>query len=240
MAAFVLRPDQPVVRVELGAVGAIRDAVVVWREQFAREHHDPDADTHAVADPAGSLRRLVWDKLAGTLGDAKTVLISPDGVLNQLPWAALPGKEPDSYLLEEGFAFAIVPVPRLLPELLASHARPLDKDSSLALLMVGDVDYGATPGVPAESVAVRAPRATRNSNPGLNSTPRGWKFWPYKTRFRRPIRTSAVEALRKATATEERVRAMAQKCRYMHFATHGYFADGRRQLATAAESRTTS
>ncbi len=45
------------------------------------------------------------------------------------------------------------------------------------------------------------------------------------------------QSLRKDKATEQRVRDLAPTCRYMHFATHGYFADGRLRSTTAAESR---
>ena len=53
--------------------------------------------------------------------------------------AALPGKEPGTYLLE-GRAVAVVPVPQLLPELLASGQSAALPPS---LLAVGEVDYGA-------------------------------------------------------------------------------------------------
>ena len=43
----------------------------------------------------------------------KTVLVSPDGALGQVPLAALPGKEPNTYLIEER-SIAVVPVPRML------------------------------------------------------------------------------------------------------------------------------
>ena len=41
------------------------------------------------------------------------MLVSPDGPLGQIPLAALPGKEPNSYLIEER-SIAVVPVPRML------------------------------------------------------------------------------------------------------------------------------
>ncbi len=206
LAAFVLRHDQPIVcRVELGSVPAVRDAVVF----VARAIRAPSITTPMPTLTPSPIRRAScggwwWDKLAGTLGDAKTVLISPDGVLSQLPWAALPGGKPDTYLLEEGYAFAIVPVPRLLPELLATHARAIDLSVNPALALVGDVDYGAAPGVPVESVAVRsAPRED------------GVQLWPKLDATRMEILAvqdsfanadpdDRSQALRKDKATEER------------------------------------
>ena len=47
------------------------------------------------------MRRLVWDRLRPHLGDARRVLIVPDGALSLVPFAALPTGE-RSYLLETG------------------------------------------------------------------------------------------------------------------------------------------
>ena len=77
------------------------------------------------------------------LGDAQRVLISPDGATARFPWPALPGKEPGSYLIEQ-VAIAVVPVPRLLPELLAEQKQADPKDANkpvpATLLLIGDVD----------------------------------------------------------------------------------------------------
>ena len=48
-----------------------------------------------------ALRRLVWDPLADSIGDARMVLIVPDGALGLVPFAALPVGQ-RSYLLETG------------------------------------------------------------------------------------------------------------------------------------------
>ena len=50
---------------------------------------------------AAELHRRLWKPLQPHLVDAKTVLIAPDGILNQFPFAALPGQRPGSYLLED-------------------------------------------------------------------------------------------------------------------------------------------
>ena len=94
-------------------------------------------------DPAVDLRRLVWDKLQPHLQGVKIVLISPDGVTAQFPWLALPGEKPGTYLIND-VAIAIVPVPRMLPEMFA-RSNPADKSPQAApsLLLVGDVDFAA-------------------------------------------------------------------------------------------------
>ncbi len=51
------------------------------------------------------------------LAGVRVVLISPEGPLNSLPVGHIPGSSPGTFLIQE-YAFAIVPVPQLLPELL--------------------------------------------------------------------------------------------------------------------------
>ena len=239
-------PISRCVRLELGSVTDIRDAVVSWREHFAREHHDPDGETQAVADPAGVLRRMVWERLVGTLGETKTVLISPDGVLSQLPWAALPGSKPDTYLLEEGFAFAIVPVPRLLPELLATHARPIDTAKNPALALVGDVDYGAAAGRLAprsdDPAASRwrcgRPRARTASQPWPKLDATRMEILAVQDSFSNADPDERSQSLRKAKATEERVRAAGSQMP-LHALRHARLFCRRpaQRSTTAAESR---
>ncbi len=149
LAAFILRRDQPVARIELGPMDPIAHAVDEWRKSYGLVA--PGKASH----PGSELRRLLWEKLESHLQDAHTVLISPDGALARCPWAALPGKGPGSYLIEER-AVAVVPVPQLLPELLASRQ---PTTSTASLLAVGEVDYGAVPGRPVQFAERRsAPR----------------------------------------------------------------------------------
>jgi CHAT domain-containing protein/Tfp pilus assembly protein PilF len=128
--AFVLRPDQLPVRVELGAAAPIDAAVAAWRRDLARR---PDSAA------ASTLRRLVWDPLARHLpADTRTVVLAPDGALTQLPWPALPGDRPSSVLLED-YAFGVVPNgPFLLDRLTAT---PEPEPNPGLLLAVGGVQY---------------------------------------------------------------------------------------------------
>ena len=73
--------------------------------------------------PGSSAPEKLWEPLLAHLGSIQTVLISPDGPLCWFPWAALPGRDPDQYLIEEGIQVAVIPVPQLIPELLAAHGR---------------------------------------------------------------------------------------------------------------------
>ena len=148
LAAFVVRPDG-ITRVELGPVKTVATAVDGFRQTLNRVH----PTTGQADDPAVVLRKTIWEPLTPHLKGAKQVLIGPEGPLSRLPFAALPGSDPDKYLIEE-IALAVVPVPRMLPELLAP--RPPRGDSLPSLLAVGDVDFDA---VPPAAVAVAEPVA---------------------------------------------------------------------------------
>src|SRR5205823_2323949 len=106
------------------------------------------APPSGVTDPGAELRKRLWEPLAQHLDGVQVVLVSPDGPLNGLPLAALPGSQAGTFLIHE-YAFATVPVPQLLPELLrGGPGRPADPAS----LVVGDIDFDALPG------PARAPR----------------------------------------------------------------------------------
>ncbi|MBY0228408.1 MAG: CHAT domain-containing protein [Gemmataceae bacterium] len=124
--AWVLRRDAPTVRIDLGHSASIEDSVKRWRA--ALEKGGDDAGARAF------LRRFVWMPLEKHLAGASAVVVSPDGALARLPFAALPGTK-SAYLLEE-VALAVLPVPQALPEMLA----PVEGKRSL--LAVGDVDFG--------------------------------------------------------------------------------------------------
>jgi hypothetical protein len=80
LVAFVVVKDREVVRVELGAVEPIAQAVAAWRK--------PMQTLSAVDDRAAAqLRTLLWDKLAPSLAGCETVLISPDGYCARCPGA---------------------------------------------------------------------------------------------------------------------------------------------------------
>jgi CHAT domain-containing protein/tetratricopeptide (TPR) repeat protein len=216
--AFVLRPDC-LERVELGPAEPIAAAVDAW---LALLTGTPAA--RAGNDPAATLRRLLWLPLEKHLQGVKTVLLSPDGALGRLPWAALPGSQPDHYLIED-LTLAVLPVPQLLPELMASG--PNRAGHEPALLLVGDVDYGAAPGSSVAQLDRRS--AARGSRPGALKA-----FEPLpgtrhevlavRDSFERRFPGRPVHLLREGQATEEALRQQGPQHSYLHLATHGFFA----------------
>lgn len=240
LLAFVVRPGQDLVRVDLGPVHLIADAVERWRTTHGgRDQVD--------SDDAQRLRRLVWQPLEHHLAGAKTVLVSPDGPLRRLPLGALPGSKPGSYLLEEK-AFAVIPVPLLLPELVAgetsmaaagSGAPPQADDprQTPSLLLVGDVDFGT-------ALATAA-------DPGTGRTaPRGGALLTYRPLpatqgeilvvrdlFEQRFPMGQTRMLRKSQATEAALRQQAPLHRYLHLATHGFFAPPELRSALAPDPK---
>ena len=215
LVAFVVRRDKPIERIELGSTAAIAGFIDAWRRNFGAH------GTESAADPGRELRRLVWDRIEPKLGGAKTVLISPDGATTRFPWPALPGNKPGSYLIDD-VAIAIVPVPRLLPELLAAE-QPKTTDAP-SLLLVGGVDFGADPG---RIVDLAIDRGAARGYGTLQWQPlpgTAAEVAAVKAAFAQRYPQHAPMEIIGAAATKDAVRSDMTLCRFLHFSTHGFFA----------------
>jgi CHAT domain-containing protein len=213
--------------VDLGPAKAVQEAIERWLPAL-RRHYRAEGDAQLGAE----VRKLVWDKLKGHLIGAKVVLVSPDGALSRVPFAALPGSKEGSYLLEE-VALAVVPAPQLLPELLAP--RPDEGGIEPSLLLVGDVSYDAAGGA-AVADSRSAPRAGTLFSLGPLAETRV-EITTLRDSFEERFPGGRVQMLRKTQATEEAVRKQAPKHRYLHLATHGFFAPKELRSALSAASR---
>ena len=221
IVAFVVVANRPVVRIELGPALPITEAAEQWRETYGRGSLGNTA--------AQRLRNQVWVPLEPHIVGAKFVLISPDGALARLPWAALPGSKPQSYLLEE-WNTAILPVPQYLPELLRAdddegQAMPEQRN----LLLIGGVDYDADfKTAPAVQVAKKlfGRKPVRSAD---------WKaFGPLEgtvgeiavieRMYRGYWGGEGLTTLERSAADEDRFYREAPHHRYLHVATHGFFA----------------
>ena len=211
LIAFAVRNSETVAEVELGPVAPIAKAIDRWRSCLGVWKGPADED------PGLILRPVLWDPLAAHCGDATIVLVSPDGVLSQLPFAALPGDKSGQFLLHR-YAFATIPVPQLLPQMFAGVA-----DTSPSLLLVGGVDYGGPHGETdnegvSRTVDRSASLADFKSLPGtlreIQSVDRG---------FHRKHRSGQSQVLEHDGATEEAFRRLAPKHLWLHLSTHGFF-----------------
>ena len=213
LVAFIVKPLGSVQLVPLGAAQPLYAAVDAWRGTYGGAHEQGSPQ---------SLRRLLWEPLAAHVGNAQTLLISPDGGLGRFPWPALPVDEAGQYLIER-MGVAVVPVPQLIPALAASSA---GEPAQSSLCLVGDVDFGAEAGSSSDQLAARTAAGGRagvlRKWPALPATRAEILAVGDSFETRHP--GSRVEVLRKANATEQQLRQFAAKSRFLHLATHGFFA----------------
>jgi hypothetical protein len=150
-------------------------------------------------------------------------------------------------LIEER-AFAVVPVPRLLPDLLGtgqSSPGPVARPPSL--LVIGDVDFDAAPGkldlriAESPGSAVVIGTAPLNRAGALGQWSRlpgaGAESAAIQKLFRQRFPDAAFTELTGSQATEGTLRTDAPRHRYLHFATHGFFAPASLKSILATASR---
>jgi len=171
------------------------------------------------ADPAQVLRHRLREPVRKYLEPAKLVLYSPDGALGRLPFAALPSLDGKRYLIEDCLVVAVT-APQLLTEYAAPPAAPAP--DAAGLLLVGGLDFDApastTVGTARSVAATGKTRPTWAALPGTAAEAKeiGAAF--------RGTRSREARTLDAGTATEEAVRAAVPNYRYLHIATHGFFA----------------
>jgi CHAT domain-containing protein/Tfp pilus assembly protein PilF len=226
MVAFVVRPGRPVARIELGAVAPITNAIDAWRPVLISREAAP-----TINDAAAALRHLIWDPLEAHLAGITSVLVSPDGPIGQVPLGALPGKQPGRYLIEER-SIAIVPVPRMFASDMSTGgpgqvAVPTQADSPPAQLLAGDINYGDEPGAGADRGASRSAAISTRAGflpnfAHLDATRD--EILAVRDSFERRFPNARADVLREGGATESAFRREAPGHRYIHLATHGYFA----------------
>jgi CHAT domain-containing protein len=213
--AFVVTKDK-VSWLDLEEAEPIERAVSAWREAITGGQDVPP-------ELPAKVRQLVWGKVRKELpGPVKRVYLCPDLALCRVPWAALPGDQPNTVLLEE-YALATVPhavflLDRLWPQD-ATPKRPAD------VLAIGGVAYDAALPAP-DTVAVnrRAPLLKLGQQ-------LGWAALPGAAAEVQGVRGAArkkdlvCRTLEQEEATTSAVLTALPKARLAHLATHGFFAD---------------
>jgi CHAT domain-containing protein/Tfp pilus assembly protein PilF len=225
IAAFVVRADGKVDRVELGASRTIDKAVTAWRKTYGL--------AAGRRDVGHELRQLIWEPLEAKLGGVETVLVSPDGSLGQLPWGALPGAKTGTFLIEER-AIAVIPVPHMLPELL-SEKPPSGPPASM--LLVGDVEYDADPGKPSElTPQLLADNRTRGGGLHFMKLANAEAEMSSIKESYQKVSAASATTLDLQSATEAAFQQQAPRHAWIHMITHGFFAPAElsKRLAGAA------
>src|SRR5919106_146165 len=137
--AFVLTPDNQVRMVDLGDAQQIDTKIITTLETI----YDPDywldleGYSHRADAALSELYRLLFQPLAPAVGSHQQLLVSPDGELNKVPFAAL--RAPDGRYLVETHTVSYVASGR---DLLRGDSAAT---SSVDLLLLANPAYGAPP-----------------------------------------------------------------------------------------------
>jgi CHAT domain-containing protein/tetratricopeptide (TPR) repeat protein len=208
--------------VKLGPAEPIDRAIADWRSELsARVSPSPGA-----GGPSARLRRLVWDPIERHLRDGRTIVIIPDQALTRVPWPALPGSEPGTFLLDR-YAITTAPHGQGAIDILSRNHDPAGEPR---LLLLGGADYDGVPAAPADAaqLAHAGTRGLARSNEA--GTRSGWSALPgtlaevdaLRTLWGRP---ATLTLLTGSQASEPRLRRAMPRNRFIHLATHGFFAD---------------
>jgi CHAT domain-containing protein len=236
VCAWVLRPEAELVRVELGPAEPLRALVEDFLlDAVARRGRAVEAAEATRAEDA--LRERLWLPLAGALGDASLVIVSPDGFLGSLPLEMLTD-ERGQHLIEAR-AFCYLQDASSLVDLV--RRPPPERIDSLVL--VGDLDYDA----PREGAAVLASARPDGLRGALRSL---WLPLPESGREVETLAELARRFLEPAPRTlvlggpdvsEQRLEDALPGADVVHLATHGFFQpEGAPSAWDAARERSTA
>lgn len=216
--ALVKKSDQSVNLIDLGPADKIEKAISKWRKPIENANSNNRsldvAEQNSMKLVGAELRKLLWEPVEHQLAESELVIVSPDGALGRLPLIALPGKKPDTYLIEEK-KIVYLTVPALLPKLLSRPPKYLAANSPA--LLIGGINYGQIEKrTNSDSLALRNGRILQTL-----------KFGPLQGSAKEIKRLS--ELLSNATqltsdlATERQFQQSLKEKTIVHIATHGFF-----------------
>ena len=222
VVAFVVRKGESVKRVDLGPATALTEKINAWLAAVVPDESGKTSTVKQLATLGRPIRQLIWDRLQPELGDVQSVLFSPDGALARMPLMALPGKSDQEFLAEE-IGLIYIPVPSLLPDLMAAPPPPNDG----ALVAIGDVNYGGTAALAdARRILKHNPDGTRSWLPvgfsRLQNT--GPEVDSVRAQFVQTFPANADIVLKQVECSEVAFRQQAPRARWLHLATHGFYA----------------
>ena len=226
IAALVLRPDGSLVRVDLGTAGAIAAAIDAWRTALGSsiQRGQPVAESGAgEREPGAALRALVLDPVLAALpADARPTRlhVALDSMLHLIALDALP-LEGEGGDLRVGDRYEIVvetAFDRLASGTRAATAEPF-------LLSVGGPDFSASPHArPADSPSGQGATSLAGLRPSFTPLLQArLEVETVAALFEQSLEGESV-LLTRAEATKERFLELAPRARWLHVATHGWFA----------------
>lgn len=213
--AFVCRPDRERVElVDLGKAEELERLVTAYRGEIERASSGSRSHSAAqLATLAGMLHRAVVQPLTPYLNDVSQLVISPDGVLNLVPFEVL--QTPDQRYVVERYTVRYLPSGRDLVRLAATAKQRGDA------VILADPDYDLRP---ADGVAKRA----------LVAELQGIRFASLPDTRREAtaigalLQSGAGGTVRLLLGAEAREQALfsVQQPGLLHLATHGFFLRG--------------
>ena len=221
--AFVLHPDSGrIVAFDLGESKSIADSVAKARSAADAEAHGgglgSTRNERAYREAALALRKRIWDPLQAELGDAKLALVVPDGVLNLIPFSALPSG--NGYLVENGPVIHVLTSERdLVP-----GEGGVKKTGLLAVgspqfemaAVAGDASRLRDASVPCEDFRSLQFHSLPGTGVEVADIAKSWRRW-------NGAEPSAL--LTGADATRNRFIEQASQNRVLHVATHAFVLD---------------
>lgn len=227
---FVLRKGQPVRRFDAGDATVVDELVERWRT--LRDWHKATSDEEfqkLYAQASEDSKRLcatIWTPMETALAGADTVLVSPDGRLTAMPFAALIDKEEDYLLVKYGLA--TVPFVSSIPDIVAARKQTRDAQPQ-NLYLVTDVAFGgqlgkdeSTPQSRKSDSAAPVQRAHllgffRQLAAGKLELPALSKM------FEESFPKGQVVTSTGRAATESAFTRHAKDARWLYLSTHGYY-----------------
>ncbi|MFN0009924.1 MAG: CHAT domain-containing protein [Planctomycetota bacterium] len=227
--ALVVRKSGDTRLVRLGPASRIESAATRWRESLGEPitaargrpvAPGVSAKGEAVLDPGIALRRILLDPLIAATEGSRRFFLCLDDVLHAVPLDALP-LDPTTGA-EARTDPAEVVGDRIAIHLEISLGRLLSGGTTAAsvreLVVFGGIDYDAGTEAPSEArAAIRSPfrwAALEGTEAEARSVAD-----QFETAFSLPARRFGSGA-----ATKDALRVNARDARFLHIATHGYFA----------------
>jgi CHAT domain-containing protein len=221
--AYIIRNRSEVEWRDLGPAKDIDSAIDAFREALA------DPRRHDVARLARALDGRVLQPLRSSLGQARQLLVSPDGRLNLVPFAALVD-ESGHYLLER-YSFTYLTSGR---DLLRSR---MQRQSKSPPVVIADPAYGS----PALLAATDKPGAGDSSHgvePRVDFSQVFFTPLPGATEEVRALKAILPQAT--FFTREQATKAVINKLNgpaILHIATHGFFLQDGTQIAAEDRNR---
>jgi CHAT domain-containing protein len=222
-AAFVMRKDSERIRVyNLGRALPIDDLVKAMRASADAEAHSNGLGSirneRAYRQSGDLLRKAIWDPLRPALLGARLVFVVPDGMLNLIPFAALP--EDKGYLVDHSPVIAMLSSER---DLIPAQTPP----KKAGLLAIGSPEFEqaalGTAGPPLRGAPVDCEAFSEMQFGPLPASlgevreiATTWKKWNQR---------EPTDLLTGSEATRARFLEAAPTARVLHVATHAFVLD---------------